>query len=212
MHVAVGVARDAPEEMVPQVRAVLQESRKQARRDAGAPRDTTASDTLVCAVRDAVGWCGSIDAGGGGGGTAVDMQGAAGSDDDNAVDGDRARRPLGCGRPPFGPVPRRAAFQGILALSCFCMLGVGAAVCFGAQPDDIPPRRIRRQQLHQGFIRTHPLPAPLVPPTLGGAASSPDYTPESEESGDETENFNTSADPFICNGWVCLYPAIDALT
>ncbi|KAK3275532.1 hypothetical protein CYMTET_16342 [Cymbomonas tetramitiformis] len=52
-----------------------------------------------------------------------------------------------------------------LSLICFCMLGVGAAVCLGA--------------------------APMADSTPGG--------------------INTPTDPVICNGQVCLYPAIDSL-
>ncbi|KAK3288203.1 hypothetical protein CYMTET_4311 [Cymbomonas tetramitiformis] len=51
----------------------------------------------------------------------------------------RPRQQVGCGRPPLGIVPNHVAFQVLLALICFGMLGVGAALCIrgGAAGDTI---------------------------------------------------------------------------
>ncbi|KAK3247265.1 hypothetical protein CYMTET_43235 [Cymbomonas tetramitiformis] len=53
------------------------------------------------------------------------------SDNETAEVHARPRHQVGCGRSPFGIVPRHVAIQGLFALLCFGMLVVGAALCIG---------------------------------------------------------------------------------
>ncbi|KAK3248166.1 hypothetical protein CYMTET_42360 [Cymbomonas tetramitiformis] len=102
---------------------------------------------------------------------------------------------------------------------CFCTLGIDAAVCYGAQPDAILPRRVRRHQACQGFY--WPMPVFPPPPGLKHAPPSPVYyspgTSKDEAEAPasiETDDFNSSADPVTCNAVASalFYPAIETLS
>ncbi|KAK3237801.1 hypothetical protein CYMTET_52149 [Cymbomonas tetramitiformis] len=96
--------QDAPGEVVPQARAVLQDAGA-----AGCRCPERRGFVPVCAFAMPLDGAGAL--------THAATRGECGtdsSDDDDAVEVDRARQPLGCGPHPFGLVPWRAAFPGDL--------------------------------------------------------------------------------------------------
>ncbi|KAK3239490.1 hypothetical protein CYMTET_50582 [Cymbomonas tetramitiformis] len=114
---------------------------------------------------------------------------------------------------PWPRVPRHVTLQALVAVRCFCTLGLGAALCYGAQPD---AKSSAEGAASPGVFWPVPVSPPV--PGLDHAPPSPDYSPGTSEdeaeasSSIETDNFNNSADPVMCNGRVCIYPAIETLS